>query len=428
VCVFVQGYGNALSTQGIFGSLNETYSTNDLKTFQTFFKLGQQVATAPYGNGNGNSVCPRFPDQCMEAMLDLEYMMAMSSAVSTCATCTTNCGSCGATSKVSPTMYWYMDDVRAALVSRHDLFVYWLIQVTNTTQIPWVLSVSYGGPEHYIATSELDTFNSMMIKLGAMGVTVLVASGDNGAPNDDAIGNAGACGYWPDFPGANPYVLSVGATQGLEQSYKRERACQSDTNGMITTGGGFSNHYPRPSWQTKAVTNYLRLRAPPTMAPTTAANKNLGTNFNSGGRGYQDLSAAGFQYITIVGGSVQFVAGTSASAPVVAGMISLVNAARLARGYPTVGFVNPALYANNFTIGFNDVLDGKNNCVMADSDGNTVCCSQGFTGAPGWDPVTGMSVVGCVYFSLSLLSHPSFSCTAKHQQPQGSVRSISPRF
>ena len=423
----VQGAGNALSTQGVFASLNESYSPSDLKLFQMQFKLGIQPVAAPYGHANGNVVCPKHPEQCTESMLDLQYMMALSSTVASCASCTTNCGTCGSTSKSrygahfgldpgrgvlahpgtptsptrlphpailsSPTTYWYVDQAQSR---NHDLFVYWLIQVANSTQIPWVLSVSYGGPEHYISNSELDTFNSVMIKLGAIGVTVLVASGDNGAPNDDAVGNPGECGYWPDFPAANPYVLSVGATQGLEQSYKRERACQSDTNGLITTGGGFSNHYARPSWQTKAVTNYLRLRAP-TMAPT-AASANAGANFNSLGRGYPDLSVAGFQYITVVGGAVSFVAGTSASAPVVAGMLSLVNAARLARGYPTVGFVNPALYANNFTVGFNDVLDGKNNCVQPDGDGNVVCCSQGFTGAPGWDPVTGAFPSPILYF------------------------------
>ena len=110
------------------------------------------------------------------------------------------------------------------------------------------MSISYGGPEYYISTSELALFSVEMIKLNAQGVTIVVASGDDGAPSYNAV-DSGTCGYYPEFPASNPYVLTVGGTQGLEQSYQKEKACQSDTGGFITSGGGFSNYYSRPSYQ-----------------------------------------------------------------------------------------------------------------------------------------------------------------------------------
>ena len=169
-------------------------------------------------------------------MLDVEYMMNVA--------------------QLSPTTFWYIDDTWVDTYSSHDVFVYWLLQVYDATQIPYVMSVSYGAPEYYIATSELLLFNVEMIKLNAQGVTIVVASGDDGAPNFEAV-DSGSCGYYPDFPASNPYVLAVGATQGLEQSYKTEKACQSDTGGVITSGGGFSNYYTALSYQDAAVTKYL---------------------------------------------------------------------------------------------------------------------------------------------------------------------------
>ena len=47
------------------------------------------------------------------------------------------------------------------------------------------------------------------------------------------------CGYVPFFPASSPYVVSVGATQGLEADGRVERACSSDTGGVITSGGGW---------------------------------------------------------------------------------------------------------------------------------------------------------------------------------------------
>ena len=67
--------------------------------------------------------------------------------------------------------------------------------------------------------------------------------------------------------------------------------------------------------------------------------------FASGGRAYPDISLLGHAYPTLDGGHWYPVSGTSASAPLVAGMLTLINGERISRGQPAVGFVNPALYA-----------------------------------------------------------------------------------
>ena len=82
-------------------------------------------------------------------------------------------------------------------------------------------------------------------KLALRGVTILAASGDRGVSDAQS---AISCGYNPSFPASSPFVTAVGATQGPESGVP-ETACQVDRGGGITTGGGFSNIYPAPSWQ-----------------------------------------------------------------------------------------------------------------------------------------------------------------------------------
>jgi tripeptidyl-peptidase-1 len=84
-----------------------------------------------------------------------------------------------------------------------------------------------------------------------------------------------------------------------------------------------------------------------------------------------------------------FAYGTSAAAPVFAGQISLINSVRERVGLPSVGFVNPALYANSKK--FQDVTKGSNKCCANyrfPSPG--ICCSSGFTASKGYDPLSGL--------------------------------------
>jgi tripeptidyl-peptidase-1 len=135
--------------------------------------------------------------------------------------------------------------------------------------------------------------------VGLLGITVVVSSGDSGA-HGATDENCASTLTRPDWPAASPYVLSVGATQvaggGLVASPKStfcknydcagsgsEVVCSYGTGALITSGGGFSNVAPRPSWQAAAVSAYLASGA---LLPGPS-------NFNASSRGYPDVAAIG---------------------------------------------------------------------------------------------------------------------------------------
>ena len=127
------------------------------------------------------------------------------------------------------------------------------------------------------------------------------------------------------------------------------------------------------------------------------------------------------------------VSGTSASCPVVAGMISLVNSARLAQGNSTVGFLNPALYAN-YPAFTNDITSGDNKCMAVGYMG-VRCCREGFYAATGWDPVTGLGsidfkrfqqvMLGLVYSTRSNAETDSVSAADANKHSSSSISSTS---
>ena len=107
---------------------------------------------------------------------------------------------------------------------------------------------------------------------------------------------------------------------------------------MITSGGGFSTFFPQPEWQSSAVSSYFR-----------QVSVQPKSGFNQKGRAIPDVSLVGVYYPVVIGGSAFYIFGTSASTPVFAGMISLINAARFSQGLPSVGFINPILYSANLS-------------------------------------------------------------------------------
>lgn len=195
----------------------------------------------------------------------------------------------------------------------------------------------------------------------------------------------------------------MGTPGGIQTGYSvvpdpgdSEIACQSQLGGVITTGGGFSTYYMMPEWQKKSVALYFsRLEEQPM------------PGFNPNGRAYPDVSFTGVEYQVMIGGETMSIYGSSASAPVFAGMITLLNSLRQAAGFSNVGFINPTLYSvgynntmgmannNGKSVKFNDVVSGKNNCCFASDKSKAVCCNSGFISAKGWDPVAGW---GSIFF------------------------------
>ena len=162
--------------------------------------------------------------------------------------------------------------------------------------------------------------------------------------------------------------------------------CQADKGGDITSGGGFSFYSSTPDYQKSFVNQYVANH--PKQLP----------GFNPAGRGYPDVSALAQSYMVNLGGNFYQVSGTSASAPVVAGMISLINAQRVAKGASLLGFVNPYLYKNAPAM-IKDITVGDNSCGdIYFPEWGYVRCPQGFHAAKGWDPVSGVGVFNFTNF------------------------------
>ena len=107
---------------------------------------------------------------------------------------------------------------------------------------------------------------------------------------------------------------------------------------------------------------------------------------------------AGLNYLVIINGQYGGMAGTSASAPVAAAVISNINAARMAIGKGSLGWVHPALYANaaSFT---NDIVTGNNTCSAT-----TPCCPHGFHATKGWDPTSGLGSINYAKMQATFLA------------------------
>lgn len=200
-------------------------------------------------------------------------------------------------------------------------------------------------------------------------------------------------GYLPLVDDSPTVSLS---SQGPE-SGTTEVVCQSDNN-VITSGGGFSEYYEQPSFQKAAVARYF--------ATVKGTPKNPYAGFNASKRAYPDVSLAGANYRVVIGGRIFGLYGTSASAPVIAGFFSNMNAARLAAGKGSVGWINPALYANPSTF-VNDITFGNNKCGGLNASKRNTCCREGFFAALGWDPATGLGSVDYKRMSINFQAYSS---------------------
>ncbi len=185
-----------------------------------------------------------------------------------------------------------------------------LMEIQNDPNPPLVISFSYGSSEKaYAALGFLEFTNDLLKAMGIMGITVVVASGDQGAYMH---GSRCEDGFDPVFPASSPWVLSVGATQLIaadESGCPYESVASLDWGSLVTGGGGFSSQLAQPWYQRVAVGAYTdprgqcRDRLPPT------------SMFNTSNRGYPDVSHFGHSVVMFHRGIVNIIDGTSASAP-----------------------------------------------------------------------------------------------------------------
>jgi tripeptidyl-peptidase-1 len=331
-------HGNAL---GLAEFQRQYYDDADLNAFTTACGLKTNVTVHKVEGGNVPATCSSGFQGCVESLLDIEYAGAVAGSI--------------------PLVVYYSND--------YSLLA-WANDLLSKDGVPPVHSVSYGNDEaQQTGRAFVDSVNAAFAKLSATGVTILFAAGDQGVWGREGPGTK----YHPDFPAGSPYVTAVGGTDLITKSTIGEETTWADG------GSGFSNDFGRPAWQDSYVQKYLK--------EAKGSLPKFPNVYNKSGRAYPDVSAlAGLvnPYLVALEGGKRFasVGGTSAAAPVVAGIIAQINDRRLSAGKPTLGWLNPALYACGEGV-YNDVTTGK-------TSGGIV---GGFPAAKGWDAATGFGTI-----------------------------------
>lgn len=327
------------NSQAVAQFLEQYYSPADLAEFMSMFGRSfqhhSQVDRVVGTQGTGKAG--------MEASLDVEYIMSTGANIST----------------------WVFTNP-----GRHESqepFLQWMVLLSNMSDLPWVHTISYGDDEDSLSTAYMMRINTEFMKAGVRGISLLFASGDSGA-GCKHLGK-GQNSFRPSFPASSPFVTTVGGT-----SFKNPYKVTYEVTDYIS-GGGFSNVFKMPDYQTSAVDAYLK---------TVAATLPPQSYYNTSGRAYPDMAALSDNYWVVINRvPVPWVSGTSASTPVVGGMLSLINDQRLLKGLPALGFLNPRLYKLKGQALF-DVTEG---CHLSCLDEKVQ--GKGFCAAPSWDPVTG---------------------------------------
>jgi kumamolisin len=223
--------------------------------------------------------------------------------------------------------------------------------VHDTTNHPSVISISWGGPESSWTQQAITALDDACQSAAALGISIAVACGDNGSTDgvDDGANHV-------DFPASSPHVLACGGTKITVSgtTLTNEVVWNDDAQNGGATGGGVSAVFPLPTWQ---------------------QNANVSGATNGGnGRGLPDVAgdaAPETGYSIEVDGQTEVVGGTSAVAPLWAGLIALLNQ-KLGK---QVGFLNPQIYPLLGTAAFRDITSGTNGAYNA---------------AVGWDACTGL--------------------------------------
>jgi tripeptidyl-peptidase-1 len=321
------------NAQAVASFLEQYYDQSDLEMFWNKYKIQHQEVKI---------IGPDPQRQAgLEAALDIEYITGVGEGIPT----------------------WFVSC--PGLHEGQETFLEWIVNMTALGDAsPYVHSVSYGDIEDSISIEYADRLDEQFQVFGASGRTVLIASGDNGS-RCSKDGKK----FVPEWPTSSPWVTSVGATQPGN--------VDKEETSTYWSGGGFSNYYATPKYQLEAIAQY--------QAQPNTPDKSF---YNTSGRAYPDVSAFGVDFQVAYDGGWQSVGGTSASTPTFAGIVSLLNNARLSVGKKPLGFLNHVIYQQwGKTQGFKDIVKGRNGVGRC----------PGFPATPGWDPISGFGTPNTGY-------------------------------
>lgn len=224
---------------GVSGFLEQYARYSDFAAFMDRFVPSYSGDNFSVVSINGGSNDHNSPSSSTEASLDIQYSIGL--AYPTLAT-------------------YYLTAGRAPLVPDADQpnasdpsnepyldQLHYLVNLPDD-ELPAVLTTSYGEPEQSVPASYAKAVCNLYAQLGARGVSVIFSSGDSGV-GGSCLSNDGSnrTVFLPGFPASCPFVTSVGGTYGTNP----EKA-------IDFSGGGFSDLFPRPIYQDRAVEGYLR--------------------------------------------------------------------------------------------------------------------------------------------------------------------------
>ena len=237
--------------------------------------------------------------------------------------------------------------------------------VHDTVNNPNVVSISWGGPEDTASGQFQTEFDQVLQAAAQIGMTVCVAAGDSGSadfaaddPNWDNHAHV-------DFPASSPNVLGCGGTNLTVSGSNISQEVVWHDGANDGTGGGVSRAFPQPSYQAGVDKQKAVNPAGPVMrgVPDVEGDAAPATGYQvlCDGQSFPDASQG-----------VPPVGGTSAVAPLWAGLVARLNQAL---GKPA-GLLNPLIYAIPASAGaFNDITSGNNGDYKAKA---------------GWDAYTGL--------------------------------------
>lgn len=240
------------------------------------------------------------------------------------------------------------------------------------------VSTSWGLGEDLVNKQHLEAENAIFMQMAAQGQSIYAASGDDGAyddyPSEDLM---------VDDPASQPYVVGVGGTTlSLEKgtgAYESESVWNNGL-GNGAGGGGVSNVWPIPSWQTKVSTVVSKTNR---NVPDVALNADPKTG-----------------YAIFHKGKWKVFGGTSCGAPLWAAFTALVNQQRVAAQKPVLGFANPSIYAIGDGVAYgadlHDITKGNNLHYDAHA---------GYDNATGWGSFNGANLF--ISLTNSSLTAPS---------------------
>jgi kumamolisin len=253
--------------------------------------------------------------------------------------------------------------------------------VHDATRKPSVVSISWGGPESSWTQQALNAFNSACEDASTIGVTILASSGDDGSTD-------GASTPTVDFPASSPFVLGCGGTRLTISgtTISSEQVWNDLSSGEGATGGGVSEFFALPGYQQSS--NVPK-------APNGFA-----------GRGVPDVAGDADPetgYSVLVDGEQTVIGGTSAVAPLWAGLLARINQSL----GTSVGYLNPLLYTANVENTLHEITVGNN--------GN-------YSAGPGWNACTGLGSPNGTALLAALNSAPAKKGAPSKRKPTRAKR------